>query len=194
MLINFVAAVLAYFIIKKYKLNLGSLSEHEIGFILVSGLGAMAFLRSSFFSYKTSNGQVIFIGPAALLTIFLRAAESEFDRIISKKDIEEVSELMKDINFVSASKDLPLIILASMRVLSNEEQKALSDDILKLVNDTTSTTEAKNIALGVILIKNTGYDLLKTSVASLREIYTTKTKANLDKLSNFQDKLNSYIK
>jgi hypothetical protein len=53
MLINFTAAVLAYFIIKKYKLNLGSLSEHEIGFILVSGLGAMAFLRSSFFSYKT---------------------------------------------------------------------------------------------------------------------------------------------
>jgi hypothetical protein len=109
-----------------------------------------------------------------LLTIFLRAAESEFDRIISKKDIEEVSELMKDINFVSASKDLPLIILASMRVLSNEEQKALSDDILKLVNDTTSTTEVKNIALGVILIKNTGYDLLKTSVASLREFIQLK--------------------
>jgi len=98
---------------------------------------------------------------------------------------------MKDINFASASKDLPLIILASMRVLNNEEQKSLSDDILKLVNDTTATTEAKSIALGVILTKSTGYALLKTAVDSLREIYQTKTKVNLEKLSTFQNKLNA---
>jgi hypothetical protein len=191
LLINFLAAVLAYYIIKKYKLNLGSISEHEIGFILISGLGAMAFLRSSFFSFKSSSGQIISIGPAALLTIFLRAAESEFDRIMANNDINNVSILMKDINFASASKDLPLIILASMRVLNNEEQKSLSDDILKLVNDTTATTEAKSIALGVILTKSTGYALLKTAVDSLREIYQTKTKVNLEKLSTFQNKLNA---
>lgn len=187
--INFLASISVYFIIKKYKFNIGSIGEHEIGIIIFAGLGAMAFLRSSFFNYKSANGQVIAVGPAAILTVFLRAAESEFDRIISNENVNLISKLMKGIPFMSASQDLPLIILAAMRALSSEEQKTLSDDILKLVNDSTSTTEAKNIAMGTILIKYTGLELLTTAVKSLNDIYATTFKDNLTKISNLQDKL-----
>jgi hypothetical protein len=194
MLINLVASISVYLIIKKYRLNLGSLGQQEIGIGIFSGLGAMAFLRSSFFNYKTSTGQVIAVGPAAILTVFLRAAEMEFDRIISDQHVSFIGGLMKDIPFVSASKDLPLIILASMRALNSEEQKNLSDDILKLVNDTTSTTEAKNIAMGTILIKYTGKKLLKTSVDALNQIYNSTVKESLNKISNLQLLLKEKIK
>jgi hypothetical protein len=81
-----------------------------------------------------------------------------------------------------------------MRALSSEEQKSLSDDILKLVNDPTSTTEAKNIAMGAILIKYTGKELLATSVAKLNQIYDSRDKENLDKISNLQQKLKEKLK
>ncbi|HVU57853.1 MAG TPA: hypothetical protein VHD83_22480 [Puia sp.] len=169
-LINFVASFAAYSFIKIYKVNIGALGEHSIGLIIFSGLGAMAFLRSSFFNYKTSNGQVVAVGPAAILSVFLRAAESEFDRIISNDNVKFAADLMRGIPFVSASKDLPLIILGSMRALNSEEQKTLSDDILKLVNDINPNTEAKNIAMCALLIKYTGYDLLTTSIRALKDI------------------------
>src|SRR5580765_8869528 len=55
-LINFLASFASYSIIKIYKVNIGALSEHSIGLIIFAGLGAMAFMRSSFFNYKTANG------------------------------------------------------------------------------------------------------------------------------------------
>jgi hypothetical protein len=194
MLINLIASVTGYVIIKKYKLSLGSIGDHELGLCLVSGLGAMFFLRSSFFNYKSSNGQIVAIGPAAILTIFLRAAEMEFDRLISNQNIGFVSGLMKGIPFLSASKDLPLIILGSMRALSSEEQKNLSDDILKLVNDPDSNPEAKNIAMGAILIKYTGKGLLATSVKRLNEIYDSTIRGDLGKISTLDEMLKDNLR
>jgi len=191
-LINFLASLAAYSIIKIYKVNVGALGEHSIGLIIFAGLGAMAFLRSSFFNYKAANGQVVAVGPAAILSVFLRAAESEFDRIISNDNVKFAAALMKGIPFVSASKDLPLIILGSMRALSSEEQKTLSDDILKLVNDINPTTEAKNIAMCTILIRYTGYDLLTTSIRSLREIYNTTFK-DIERISNLEERLKAQL-
>jgi len=186
MLINFFASITAYIVIKKYEINLGALSKHEIGLSIAAGLGAMAFLRSSFFTYKDSNEKTIEVGPAALLTVFLKAAERQFDQILAEKNIKEVSVIMTGINFLSASKDLPLIILASMRVLNSEEQKLLSEEVLNLVNDSTSTTEAKNIALGAILLKYTGLELLTEAVNSLKLIYNSKTKSSLDQINKTQ--------
>lgn len=192
-LINFMASFTTYSIIKIYKVNTGALGEHSIGLIIFAGLGAMAFMRSSFFNYKTANGQVVAVGPAAILSVFLRAAESEFDRIISNDNVKFAAGLMKGIPFVSASKDLPLIILGSMRALSSEDQKTLSDDILKLVNDTNPTTEAKNIAMCTILVKYTGVDLLTTSIRTLKDIYDSTFKPNLEKISNLEGRLEEQL-
>jgi len=182
MLINFVTAFVVYIIVIQYDVPIGSLKEHHIGIVIFCGLSAMAFLRSSFFSYKDSTGKSIDIGPAALVSIFLHVAETQFDQLLSKKSIEQVEPIMQGINFVSASKDLPLIILASMRVLTSDEQKLLSDDILKLVNDNTITTETKNIALGLMLTRYAGIDVLGSSVKVLKSIYEDKTKQLLQNI------------
>jgi hypothetical protein len=136
----------------------------------------MAFLRSSFFNYKDSSGKTIEIGPAALLSVFLKAAETQFDQTVSNENVENISAIVRGLSFISASRDLPVIVLNSMRVLSSDEQKTLSDDILKLINDSTTTTEVKNLALGLILIKYSGFDLLKTSIEKLNVIYEDKAK------------------
>lgn len=189
MLINVGASILVFYIIITYNINIGSITIKPVGKILFAGLGAMAFLRSSFFTYKDTNDKVIEIGPAAILTIFLRATERQFDQTLSKGNLDKLNKVMIGLNFISASKDLPLIILSLLRVLDDNEQKQLSDEILKLINDTSTTTDAKNIALGALLIKYTGFDLLKSAVNNLKEIYQITTKPLLDNLDLAQQKL-----
>jgi hypothetical protein len=193
MLINFTASVFVYFIFHLYKINLGAIGNNEIGYIVVAGIGAMGFMRSSFFNYKASNDKVIAIGPAAILDIFLDAAQRQFDQSLSGYNLSEMETTMGGLNFVSASKDLPIIILSSMRVLTAAEQKELSDEILKLVNDTNTTAEVKNIALGVILLKYTGMELLKKAVAVLRTIYNKKVLQDLQKIDQIQQQLNKIV-
>lgn len=189
MLINVGASILTLYIVVTYDIKFGTVTTRSIGYILFAGLGAMAFLRSSFFTLKDSNDKIIEIGPAAILTIFLRATERQFDQTLSKNYLDKLNKIMIGLNFLSASKDLPLLILSLMRVLDDEEQKKLSEEILKLVNDSTTTIEAKNIALGALLIKYTGFDLLSSAVKQLKEIYRTTTKPILDNLDIAQQKL-----
>lgn len=182
--LNFLAAVLFYWIVIRYQIDLGPFTKHTIGLIITCGLGAMAFLRSSFFNYRDTAGKIIEVGPAAMLTIFLRAAERQFDQCLADGCIEDVGALMdnKDLSFISASKDLPLLVLSCMQVLSDDEQKQLSEEILKLVNDTNTTVDVKKLALGAILLKYTGKDLLEKCVKKLIEIYKAQPKADLAKL------------
>jgi hypothetical protein len=169
--LNFVAGFTVYAIVVMYSLNLGPLTSHHIGRVLTCGLGAMAILRSAFSTFKDPAGKQTDIGLAALVSVFLKVAETQFDRELSTINIQKVAAIVNGLKFLSASKDLPILVLGSMRVLSAEEQKQISDDILKLINDNTITTEIKNVALGLILIKYTGEELLKTSVAMLVEKY-----------------------
>ncbi len=173
MLINFLAGLLAYTIIVKYKLDLGTIGANNIGKTLVAGLGAMAFLRSSFFNYKDSNGKTLEIGPAALLTVFLRASERQFDQLVAKKQLEHIRPIMKGLPFLKTSRDLPSIVLNSMVVLTDDELKKLNDDIAKLINDDTITSETKCIVLGILLARYCGILLLEEAVISLREIYSS---------------------
>ncbi len=191
--INFLASVLVYYIIIAYDIKLGDIGKNDIGKIMVAGLGAMAFLRSSFFTYKMTNDKVIEVGPAAFLGIFLNAAQRQFDQVLSEYNLKKMKALMGGINFLSASKDLPILILSSMRVLSSDEQKELSDDILKLVNDTNTTTEVKNVALGTVLLKYTGMKLLIEAVVILKDIYKNKVTPDIDKIKNMQQQLNKIV-
>ncbi|HQQ98865.1 MAG TPA: hypothetical protein PLX35_16450 [Cyclobacteriaceae bacterium] len=168
MLINALAAALVFYLVDQYKVDLGSLGAHTSGKVIFCGLGAMAFLRSSFFSYKDSNGKVIEVGPAALLSIFLKVTETRFDQEMSNANIKAVQPIMENLNFVSASKDLPMLILASMRILSSDEQKSLSDEVTRLMNDESASMPIKNTTLGLILLKYCGLELLKSSAETIR--------------------------
>lgn len=182
MLINFLASILAYVLATENHIKFDSFIDKPLGKVLFCGLSAMAFLRSSFFNLKDAKGNTFQVGPAAILSIFTKVAETQFDQTSSGKDINEIEPIMKGLNFISASKDLPLLILSSMKVLNAEEQKLLSDEITKLVNDSTITKEVKNITLGLILHKYTGIDLLRVAANQLRIIYSSNNELVLPKL------------
>lgn len=57
MLINFIAAAAAYFIIKIYRINIGEIGAHEIGICIFAGLGAMAFYVVLFSIIKIQTGR-----------------------------------------------------------------------------------------------------------------------------------------
>ncbi len=171
--LNFGAGFVIYCIVQMYGIDLGPLKTHAIGRIIVCGLGAMAILRSSFFSFKDSSGKSVDVGPSALIAVFLKVSETEFDRKISSLNMQKVAGIVTGLKFLSASKDLPILVLGSMRVLSADEQKQIADDISKLINDNTITTEIKNVALGLILIKYTGEQLLTEAVKTLKSKYAT---------------------
>lgn len=171
MAINMLAAMLVLMCLMIYNINLGSVGTKMIGKTMVAGLGAMAFLRSSFFSYKDSGDKTVEIGPAALLNVFLRATERQFDQMVASKTLTEIGAIMKGLNFVSASKDLPIIILKSMLILSTEEQTKLSEEIGKLLIDDSTNNEVRNVTLGIIISRYSGIVLLKQAVEALQIIY-----------------------
>lgn len=103
--------------------------------------------------------------------MFLKAAERQFSQNLSTQSVKDVSAIMVGLPFTSAAKDLPRILLTTLRVMGPNEQKALSNDILNLVNDQNTTIEAKNIALGIILEQYTGIELLIVTVKELKNIY-----------------------
>lgn len=131
----------------------------------------MTFLRSSVFSYKDSAGKPVDVGPAALLNVILKATERQFDQAVTFNTLARVDPIMKGIDFVSASKDLPELINRSMRVLSTEEQTQLSSEIVKLLKDDSITEASKSIFLGMIMEKYTGVPLLRAAVEALKRIY-----------------------
>lgn len=171
MLINLLTSVVAYILFKTYNVSLGSIGVHEVGTSICAGFGAMAFLRSSFFTFKDAGNKVIEIGPAAVLAVFLKASEREFTQKLSQNNVKEVAAVMKGLPFLASSKELPLIIIKTHRMLSDEEQKALSEEVLNIVNTPGSNEEVKNIILGTIIEKYAGMEYLKTAVASVRSIY-----------------------
>jgi hypothetical protein len=169
--INLSAGMIAYALIIAYNINLGDIGKLNVGKSIAAGIGAMAFLRSSIFSYKDSAGKPIDVGPAALLNVILKATERQFDQVVTFRTLARVDPIMKGIDFVSASKDLPELINRSMKVLSSDEQAQLSSEIVKLLKDDSITEASKSINLGMIMEKYTGVPLLLAAVDALKRIY-----------------------
>lgn len=191
--INASAAALFYWLVISYQWDLGSLTRQPVGLAITCGLGAMAFLRSSIFNYKDSGGKVIEIGPAALLTIFLRASERNFDQCLAKNSIESISDVMlnSELKLICASKDLPLLVLTSMQVLRDDEQKALATEVTTMMSDNQTTDEVKKILLGTILERYAGIELLRECVSKLTGIYQKQRQQDFSLLDKVAGKLST---
>jgi hypothetical protein len=169
--VNMSAGMIAYALIIRYDLKLGDIGRIPVGKSIIAGIGAMTFLRSSVFSYKDSAGKPVDVGPAALLNVILKATERQFDQVVTFNTLERVDPIMKGVDFVSASKDLPELINRSMRILTSDEQTQLSSEIVKLLKDDSITEASKSIFLGMIMERYTGVPLLRAAVEALKRIY-----------------------
>jgi hypothetical protein len=194
LLINGMASALTYYIMDQYNLWFDGFTSKEIGKIAFSGLSAMFFLRSSVFVYKPKDSDTSMnIGIASFIQIFLDFAERSFDQNQSIVKLNKVRQIMQDIDFELASKDLSLLCLALMKNVSMEEQQKLAEDIQKLTSGGLKFVETKSVSLGILISDVAGVELLEVAVETLKAKISLNGEDTVSlqqaKLQELQDKL-----
>jgi hypothetical protein len=133
--------------------------------ILMAGVSAMAFFRTSLFVVRAGDRDVG-VGPSGFLQIFLSAADRSVDRDRAAARSKAVVEAMKDVDYDKAKVALPPYCLALMQNVSDEDQKELNRS-LKDVDAGSAEPKVKALLLGIELMNVVGVDVLTTAVRSL---------------------------
>lgn len=133
--------------------------------ILVAGVSAMAFFRTSLFLVRAGDRDVG-VGPSGFLQIFLSAIDRAVDRRRAAVRSQVVTEVMKGVDFDKAVTALPPFCLALMQNVSAEDQQVLQRAIDALVK-TDADPNVKTLLLGIELINVVGEDVLTAAVKAL---------------------------
>jgi hypothetical protein len=133
--------------------------------ILMAGISAMAFFRTSLFIVRAGDRDVG-VGPSGFLQIFLGAADRAVDRLRAAVRSEAVARVMKGVDYEKAKESLPEYCLALMQNVPVEDQQSLVR-ALKNVNMQQAEPSVKALLLGLELINVVGVDVLTTAVKSL---------------------------
>jgi len=133
--------------------------------ILMAGVSAMAFFRTSLFVVRAGDRDVP-VGPSGFLQIYLAAADRAVDRQRAAARSDAVASVMKGIDFDKASKALPPYCLALMQNVSPEDQQVL-DRALDALDRQEAEPNVKALLLGIELLNVVGVDVLTTAVKSL---------------------------
>jgi hypothetical protein len=135
--------------------------------ILMAGVSAMAFFRTSLFVVRAGDRDVG-VGPSEFLQIFLGAADRAVDRTRAQVRSNAVATVMKDVDYGKAIRVLPDYCIALMQNVPEEDQQELSR-ALKDLEEKPAAPSVKALLLGLELINVVGVDVLPTAVKSLGE-------------------------
>lgn len=132
--------------------------------ILVAGFGSILFMRTALFPIR-KGGEEAAIGPAKVLEALLHTSDRGVDRIQAQARAKYVADLMKNTSFDRAAIELPLIALALMQNLSEDEQRVLEEQVAQLrsADQMDVSDEGKSLALGLMLVKYVGNDALRAA-------------------------------
>ena len=133
--------------------------------VLMAGVSAMAFFRTSLFVVRAGDRDVG-IGPSGFLQIFLGAADRAVDRQRASVRSDAVARVMKGIDFDKAVKALPPYCVALMQNVSPEDQQLLNR-VLEALEKQDGEPGVKSLLLGIELINVVGANVLTTAVDSL---------------------------
>jgi len=159
--INGIASVIAYILVHKFKIADGNIVFQTV----IAGTSALIILRSSIANIKVGE-KTTDVGIAAILQVFLNAADRSFDQIRSDNELSKVSKLMENVDFEKAKLALPITCFNSMRNVPQDEQKQVSSDVEKLSKENLDNN-TKAINLGILLAKSTELKLLEKAVSTL---------------------------
>lgn len=135
--------------------------------IMMAGIGAMAFFRTSLFIVRAGDRDVG-VGPSGFLQIFLGAADRSVDRKRAAARSDAVADVMKGIDFAKARRGLPAYCLTLMQNVPPEEQQVL-ERALEALDKRDAEPNVKALLLGLELINVVGIDVLTTAVNSLAD-------------------------
>jgi hypothetical protein len=159
--INSAASVAALGLAQGY----GWFGSSRLTQVLMAGVSAMAFFRTSLFVVRAGDRDVG-IGPSGFLQIFLTAADRAVDRKRAAARSDAVVGAMRGVDYAKAKVALPPYCLALMQNVSQEDQSEL-DRALDDVDREEAEPSVKALLLGIELINVVGADVLTTAVRSL---------------------------
>ena len=172
--VNMCASLAAYCLSKVFgwTIDLGSFPSGELKaasqewtLVLVAGLSAMAYFRSSLFIKKIGDKDVG-IGPGMVLTTLLEKTDVYVDRLRAKKRVDDASTIMSGLNLSKAAAALPPYCLALLQNPSDDMQRSILTAVGLIVSQTIDDT-VKLRLLGLQLMNLVGVDALKKAVTSL---------------------------
>lgn len=175
-LINAGAALLALLLLNVWRPDFGldataDAEKLRVIRILVAGLGAMAFFRSSIFNFRIGETDVP-LGPSLIMQVLLDVTDRAVDRGRAAPRGAVVSEVMVDIDFDKASLALPAYCFALMQNVTKEEQSAIGQQVQAL-NTPNISPPIRSYLLGLVLLNIVGETVLKEAIKHLRPHITT---------------------
>ena len=166
-LINAAASTTAMYVIAHFGIVKGESPERIIiTQIFVAGFGAMAFFRTSIFTYRVGD-QDIGIGPVAFLQVILKASDRAVDRLRADARASAVETAMAGVSFNRAQAALTTFCLALMQNVPPDEQKTVGDAVNSL-KASTLDNDTKAKSLGLALMNVVGEKVLSAAVQRLR--------------------------
>lgn len=169
--LNGAASLAAYGLIVLYQPDFG-LDRQKVDAlrwtrVLVAGVGAMAFFRTSLFTVRAGDRD-IGIGPVSFLQIFLAALDRAVDRLRAQSRALDVGNIMQGASYTDLVEALPTFCLALMQNLPKEDQQQLANSLL-LLRDAQIEDYVKVRILGLYLMNAVGPDALTAAVKSLQK-------------------------
>lgn len=146
--------------------------DDQLLLALVAGFGAMALLRSKFFTLRTDQGDDIALGPDAAVSAFLNAADRNVDRHRADQRLDLV---MKETAFSyqpARAKAFLEIQLAAFQNLSEGEKREFKSTI-DTVFASQYSDRLKLQAISYGLLNVTGEDTYRNIIDKLKNLSTT---------------------
>lgn len=162
-LVNASASILALFLLARLVPEI----TNPITQVLLAGLGAMAFLRSSVFKAKVGSEEVA-IGPAIILDTLLKFADTQVDRGRAIDRASRIASIIQSLPLAQAGTDLPQLCFALMQDLPGEIRQRVLDEITLIVTDTKRSEPMKAMEIGLVLWDRVGIGTLTGAVDLLR--------------------------
>lgn len=121
--VNALVSGLTYGLLTRYASGLfPGLANDPLMTSIVAGFGAMAILRSKFFTLRTASGESISVGPDAAISAFLDAADRGVDRTRASRRMTLVFQQASKVKRPVEGPDFLEISIAALQNLSDEDK------------------------------------------------------------------------
>ena len=167
-IVNILAAILAYHLIRVFDVRFG-ISDNAAKLvnlrIMLAGLGAMAFFRTSLFTVRVADTDVA-VGPGMILQVLLNVTDRTLDRDRALPRADEIPALMNGIDFSKAGEALPAFCFGVMQNVTSDEQAVASAQIAVIAKTSLSNKLKANL-LGLLLLNLVGKTVLASAIKAL---------------------------
>ncbi len=177
LLLNGTMSVAVYGLLTRYSQGIfPEISNDQLMTSIVAGFGAMAVLRSKFFTIRTDQGEDISVGPDAAVSAFLNAADRGVDRARASRRLALVFRRAGRIADPSRGREFIEISLAAFQNLSRDD-KANFVGLLGTITDSRYPEALKLQAICYAMLSFTGEKNFNDIMTNLEE-YTQSTANN----------------